>query len=61
MELENREGEGKTASVEGQDGRAVSVLIPAAQLARGRYVLKLYAVGADGAEQRVGSYFFNVE
>jgi methionine-rich copper-binding protein CopC len=61
VELENRVGETKTARVDGQEGRTVSVLIPSAQLARGRYVLKLFAVSADGAEQRLGSYFFNVE
>lgn len=61
VELENREGEAKTTRVDGQEGGTVSVLIPAAQLARGRYVLKLFAVGADGTEQRLGSYFFNVE
>ena len=61
VELENREGETKTAHVDGQEGRTVSVLIPAAQLARGRYVLKLFAVGADGTEQPADKYFFNVE
>ena len=61
VELENREGETKTARVDGQEGRTVSVLIPAAQLARGRYVLKLRAVGADGTEQPADKYFFNVE
>ena len=61
VELENREGETSAARVDGQEGRTVSVLIPSARLARGRYVLKLFAVGADGTEQRLGSYFFNVE
>lgn len=61
VELENREGEKMPADVEGQEGRSVSVLIPAARLARGRYVLNLSAVGADGTSRRVGSYFFNVE
>jgi len=61
VELENRERERKPADVEGQAGRSVSVLVPAAPLARGRYVLNLFAVGADGEERRVGNYFFNVE
>jgi hypothetical protein len=38
------------------------VEIPAEELARGRYVLKLFAIKPDGSEQRIsGSYFFNVE
>ncbi|HEV2762306.1 MAG TPA: hypothetical protein VGV38_04860, partial [Pyrinomonadaceae bacterium] len=43
-------------------GSSVSVDVPAGQLSPGQYALKLFALGADGSEQRVpGSYFFNVE
>ena len=43
-----------------RDALARSVRISASQLARGQYVLRLLATGADGKEQRVegGSYRF---
>jgi len=45
-----------------QDAQSVSVVIPSAQLSRGLYALRLYAVKADGTETRItGSYFFDVE
>jgi methionine-rich copper-binding protein CopC len=62
VELENADGEKRPVEVADQDAQAVRVVIPAAQLARGQYVLKLFAVGSDGGEQRInGSYFFAVE
>lgn len=45
-----------------QDQNSVSVVIPAAKLSPGQYVLKLYRKNPDGSEQKVnGSYFFIVE
>jgi hypothetical protein len=63
VELDDEEGETAKLAVEGQDAQAVSVLIPAARLARGRqYVLTLLAVRADGQEQPgYGTYTFVVE
>lgn len=62
VELENDKGETKQLEITEQDAQSVSVVIPADQLARGRYALKLYAATADGTEQRIpGSYLFNVE
>jgi anti-sigma factor RsiW len=58
--LEDERGETRALEVSGQEARSVSVLIPASQLARGQYALKLFAVKEDGTEQRVGSYLFNV-
>ena len=61
VELENDKGKVERLKVEGpQDARSVSVVISASQLARGQYVLRLLATGADGKEQRVegGSYRF---
>jgi hypothetical protein len=56
------DGRIKPLQIDGQDAQSVSVVIPAAQLARGQYALRLFKTEADGAEQRVpGSYFFNVE
>ena len=56
-------GEGRTEAVEvvGRDARAVTVVVPGGRLARGRYVLKLFAAGG-GVVVRVGdSYVFDVE
>lgn len=62
VELESREGKAGSFQTEEHDARSVSVLIPAAQLSRGLYVLKLYAITSDGTEQRVnGSYLFSIE
>jgi hypothetical protein len=45
-----------------QDAEKVRVVIPAARLRRGQYVLKLYTLEADGAPRRLpGNYFLNVE
>lgn len=60
-ELDSEDGETSTLTVEGQAGNAVSVLIPASHLSRGRYAVALLAVGDDGAERPYGTYFFNVE
>ncbi len=62
VELENSKGETKPLEIAGQDPQFVSVVIPAEELAREQYVLKLFATKADGTEQRIlGSYFFNAE
>lgn len=51
-----------TLSVVGSNSKSVSVIIPAAQLRRGQYALRLYAIKADLSEERVsGNYFFTVE
>jgi methionine-rich copper-binding protein CopC len=62
VELENDNAEAKSAKVSGSDARSVLVVVPAEQLAREQYALKLFAIKADGTEQRInGSYFFTVE
>lgn len=62
VELENDNGETKTVKVAGADAQSVSADVPAAQLTRGKYALKLFAIKTDGAEQRInGSYRFIVE
>jgi hypothetical protein len=62
VELENDRGETSPVKIDGQDARAVTVLIPAAQLARGQYALKLFIKRQDGTEERAsGNYFFTVE
>ncbi len=60
--VENDRGESKSAEVVGVDSQSVLTVIPAAQLARGQYAVKLFAVNSEGTEQRInGSYFFTVE
>jgi hypothetical protein len=56
-------GDGRTEAVEvtEHDGSAVMVVVPEDWLARGRYVLRLYASGGGG-ERRVGDgYVFDAE
>lgn len=55
------EDETSPLSVTGRDAESISVDIPAAQLRRGQYVLKLFEIRPDGTEQRKGLYYFNVE
>jgi len=51
-----------TLSIAGSNTNSVSLTIPAAQLRRGQYALRLYAIKADGTEERIpGNYFFTVE
>ena len=65
VELENLDdaaGGTKTLEVAGQDAQSVSVLVPAAQLTRGQYALKLFAVETNGTERRIeGAYFFDIK
>ncbi len=45
-----------------QNARSVVVMVPTTKLPRGGYAIKLFAVKADGTEERVrGSYFFNIQ
>lgn len=62
VEWESDNGETEPLEITGQDAQSIQVVIPAAQLARRQYALKLFALKADGTEQRLnGSYFFTVE
>lgn len=61
VELLGDKGRTENLEAEGGDGRSVTVVIPEARLARGQYALRLFGVGADGAERRMGSYLFDVE
>ncbi|HEX8500674.1 MAG TPA: hypothetical protein VF659_08790 [Pyrinomonadaceae bacterium] len=61
-ELMTSKGRAEAVEVSGPEGRAVTVVVPEARLARGQYAVRLYALGADGAERPVGdSYLFQVE
>ena len=62
VELDNRSGNVRSVEVAGSDAESVVVIIPAAQLERGGYALKLFLIDADNTERRInGSYFFDVE
>jgi hypothetical protein len=62
VELEKEEGEKSPVGVVGRDPETITVEIPADQLNRGEYALRLFTVRPDGAEQRVGGlYFFILE
>ena len=62
VELESNEGQNKSLQAVAQDGQSVTVVIPAGELKRGQYSLKVFTVRADGGEQRInGNYFFTVE
>lgn len=60
--LDNGLAEPETFEPDGQDAESIRVKIPAAQLARGRYALKVFAIQSDGREQRIpGAYYFEVD
>lgn len=60
--LENEDGENKAVEMIGSEAQSVLVMVPADQLMPGRYMIKIFAVPADGPEQRVnGGYYFIVE
>lgn len=62
VELLDNNGETKSVEIAGRDAQSVSVIIPAAQLTRGQYALRLYITKADGREERIpGSYLFTLE
>ncbi len=60
--LEADDGETRPLEMSDQDGESIAVVIPATQLKRGQYVLKIFGTGVNGVEQRIpGNYFFTVE
>jgi hypothetical protein len=62
VELDKDTGETKVLKIAERDAQSVVVDIPASQLTRGQYALKLFTVKEDGTEQRIaGKYFFMVE
>jgi len=60
--LDNERGDPRSLEPIRQDAKSVLLVIPADQLERGRYALKLFAIKSDGTEQRrTGAYYFDVE
>jgi methionine-rich copper-binding protein CopC len=61
-ELLNDNGGSKSLEPATQDSQSVVVVIPGAEISRGRYAINLFAIQADGTAQRIsGSYYFTVE
>jgi hypothetical protein len=61
-ELLSDNGGSKSLETAGQDGQSVLLVIPSAELSRGRYAINLFAIQADGTAQRInGSYYFTVD
>lgn len=59
VELESDNGQTKSLETVAPDEQSVTVLIPVSELKRGQYSLKVFAVGSNGADQRInGNYFF---
>ena len=60
-EMQTHTGRVEAVEVIGRDERSVSAVVPEARLARGQYIVRLHAVGADKTERPVGTYLFEVE
>lgn len=61
VQWEDVKGAIEDLSVEKQEADSISVIIPAGELKRGKYALKLFRKKPDGTEERLpGNYFFNV-
>ena len=62
VELLDDNGGSRSLEAMGQQNHDVLLVIPSAELRRGRYAINLFAVQADGTAQRIsGSYYFTVE
>lgn len=62
VELESYDGQNRSLEAIAQDEQSISVVIPAGELKRGLYSLKVFTVRADGGEQRInGNYVFTVD
>ena len=62
VEVLDEQQQSPNVSVTERTAKSLIVTIPAGDLARGTYYIRLYAMNPDGSEQRIrGSYIFNVE
>jgi len=62
VQLIDTNRESRSLNIAGQDAQSVTVDIPAVQLQRGEYALRLFSINGDGTEQRInGCYYFTVE
>ena len=62
VELLDTQQQSRNLPVEERIAQSLIVTIPANEIARGSYIIRLYAVNPDGTETRIrGSYYFNVE
>jgi anti-sigma-K factor RskA len=62
VQLIDTNGEPRSLNIAGQDAQSVTVEIPAAQLQRGQYALRLFEIKGDGTAKRIsGCYYFTVQ
>ncbi len=62
VKLDNGNDPDRDLSISQRNDQTVTVQVPASNLARGNYAIKMFTIAPDGSEQRVrGSYFFDVE
>ena len=61
VELLDPQQSSRNLTIAERKAQSLIVTIPANELTRGSYIIRVYAVNADGTEQRIrGNYFFNV-
>ena len=62
VELLDEQQSSRNLPIAERTAQLLIVTVPANEIRRGSYVIRLYGVNPDGAEQRIrGSYYFNVE
>lgn len=62
VEVLDERQQSRNVSVTERTAKSLVVMIPADDLPRGTYIIRLFAINPDGSETRVrGSYFFTVE
>ena len=61
VELLDDQEQPRNLPIEERTAQSIIVTIPANEITRGSYIIRLYAVNPDGTEQRVrGNYLFNL-
>ena len=62
VDVTSAEGKTKSAEIVSKGDKSITVVIPAAELARGQYAATGQAQGSDGVMRRIpGGYYFTVE
>lgn len=61
IELLDEQQQPRNFTLAERTAQSLVVVIPANEISRGAYIVRLYAVNPDGTEQRIrGNYYFNV-
>ena len=62
VELLDEQQSARNLPIADRNAQSLIVTIPANEIRRGSYIIRLYGVNSEGTEQKIrGSYFFNVE